>query len=44
MSKSSKNDTHQQHSLLNRAEEAYKLLKKHLEIRPCGENNLPQRC
>jgi RecJ-like exonuclease len=30
MSKSSKNDVHQQHNLLNRAEEAYKLLKKHL--------------
>lgn len=31
MSKSSKNDTHQQHALLNRAEEAYKLLKEHLD-------------
>ncbi len=31
MSKSSKNDAYKQHSLLNRAEEAYKLLKKHLD-------------
>ncbi|MDD1775509.1 MAG: DHH family phosphoesterase, partial [Methanobacterium sp.] len=31
MSKSSKNGAYQQHSLLNRAEEAYKLLKEHLD-------------
>lgn len=31
MSKSSKNDAYQQHSLLNRAEEAHKLLKEHLD-------------
>jgi single-stranded-DNA-specific exonuclease len=31
MSKSSKNGAYQQHSLLNRAEEAYNLLKKHLD-------------
>jgi single-stranded-DNA-specific exonuclease len=31
MSKLSKNDAYQQHSLLNRAEEACKLLKKHLD-------------
>jgi len=31
MSKSRKNDANQQHSLLNRAEEAYKLLKEHLD-------------
>lgn len=31
MSKSTKNKSYQQHSLLNRAEEAYNLLKKHLD-------------